>query len=184
MRSKYLLVALLAGVPLGALTVAILADDDGLALASATGLATGLVTGCIAGGYVAWRDRAWSRWAAKVRARHEADGVVHDGPGAVGEALGAAVAVALVGAPRLLARRTDGWLLLTKHQLVFEPRGLSGKPIQIALADIAGARRGDGLLPNTIALRTRSNTSIEIRVQKRDEWLDQLARVPGITVIR
>jgi len=184
MRNKYVLIAVLVGVPLGWLAGAIIAEDDGFVYGTVTGIATGFVTGTIASGYVAWRDRAWVKWGAKVRARYQAEGVIHHGQARLGYSVGVDVVLVLFRAWHLLGRGTDGWLVLTKQRVVFQPRGIGRTPVELDVADLAGARRGDSVIPNTIALKMHGSGSIEIRVQKRDEWLDKLASLPSVTVVR
>jgi hypothetical protein len=72
-----------------------------------------------------------------------------------------------------------GWLVLTKQRLVFEPHKLNvgGKTLDIAADDIAGARPGDGVLPNKIAVVTRSGQTLSFVVRDRAAWL---AKLPGV----
>lgn len=182
MRRKYPLIAMLVGGPLGWLTGAIIAEDDGFAVGIATGVATGLLTGGITAGYVAWRDWVWAKWGATVCARYEAEGVVNHGQARIGRSVGIDVGLALVGAYHLLGGGIDGWLVLTKQRLVFQQRSFRGQATEIGLTDIAGARRGDGLVSNTLELRLRNHRRIEIRVRECREWLDKL-RLHGVTVL-
>jgi hypothetical protein len=184
MRSRYALIAILVGVPLGWITFALVAEEDGVAAGAATGIATGLLTGGIAAGYVAWRDRVWATWAATLCMRYE-EGVVHHGHARLGRSIGIDLAFVFVRAWHLLASSgIDGWLVLTTQRLVFHPRERGHNTVEIAVCDIAGVRRGDSAIPNTIEIRMHNQRSLEIRVRKRDEWLGNFAGFEGITVLR
>ena len=149
------------------------------------GIATAALTGGIAAIYVAWRDRAWAAWGAKVSRRYEAEVVVHHGQGGFGMSPGAAAALAMAGFVRLGGgRNVEGWLVLTRQRLVFQPRGFFDKKTELPITEIAGVRRGDSVAQNTIALIARDQRSVEIRVHNRDEWLDKLATLAGGTVVR
>ena len=104
---------------------------------------------------IVWRDKR----GAKVRAPYEAEGIVHDGPANHAS--------------------NGGWLVLTKQRLVFEPHKLnfSSKRTELGVDDIAGARPGDGVLPNKIVVVTRSNQSLQFVVNGRSAWL---AKLPGV----
>lgn len=184
MRLKYPLIVLAVGLPLGALAGSVFSETDSTALAIAKGAATGLVTGGIAAGYVWWRDGAWRRWGKKIRARYEAEGVVHDGEARIGPSRALEVMFALSWATVGLASGTDGWLVVTRRRVVFQPRSFLGKSLEIPIEKIAGARRGESPIPNTISLRLHGGQEIELRVQKRDEWLANLATISGINVVR
>lgn len=184
-RRKYALIALLAGIPLGWLTYITIAPEDGVASGAATGIATGLLTGGIAAGYVAWRDRVWATWAEALRSQYEEEGVVHHGQARLGRSVGIDLAFVLARAWFLSpGNGVDGWLVLTNQRLVFHPRERGRMGMEIAVSDIAGARRGDSVLANTIEVRMRDRSAIAIRVQGRDEWLATFARLEGVTVRR
>ncbi len=185
MRTKYWLIAGFVGAPLGLLAGAVIAADDGLVRGTAMGVVTAALTGGIAASYVAWRDHAWAVWGAKVSRRYQAEVVLHHGQGGFGIRPGAGAALAMAGFVRFGGgRNVEGWLVLTKRRLVFQPRGFLDKKTELPITEIAGARRGDSVAQNTIALIARDQRSVEIRVQNRDEWLDKLATLAGVTVLR
>ena len=151
---KFLLDALKTGVPFG-LCMGLFYSSRGSG-AIAMGVAMGIAFGCAMAGFMAWQRKR----SAVLRAQYEAEGLVHDGPANYGAA--------------------GGWLVLTKQRLVFEPHKLNlgmGKRAEIAVADIGGARPGDGALPNKIAVVTRSNQTLQFVVRNRAEWL---AKLPGV----
>lgn len=151
---RFFLNALKTGVPFG-LCMGLFYSSRGSG-AIAMGIANGVLFGCAMAGILAWQQKR----SAKLRAHYEAEGLVHDGPANYGAA--------------------GGWLVLTKQRLVFEPHKLNlglGKRAEIAVADIGGARRGDGVLPNKIAVVTHANQTFQFVVRNRDEWL---AKLPGV----
>jgi hypothetical protein len=146
--------ALMTGVPFGLLMGLAYAERGTGALAM--GIANGVAFGCAMAGFMAWQRKR----AAKLRAAYDAEGLVHDGPANFGAA--------------------GGWLFLTKQRLVFEPHKLNlglGKRTELAVADIAGVRAGDGALANKIAIVTTRNQTVQFVVRDRDEWL---AKLPGV----
>src|SRR3569833_1188333 len=52
-----------------------------------------------------------------------------------------------------------------------------GGRFEVATDDIAGARRGDGVLPNKIAIATRDGRTVQFVVRDRAAWL---AALPGV----
>ena len=185
MRNRYALIAILVGVPLGWITFAIIAADDGVAAGAVTGIATGLFTGGLTAGYAAWRDRAWARWGIALCAQYEAEGLVHHGQARIGRSVGIDLALVLVWAWHFVeGRGIDGWLVLTNERLVFHSRDGDRRVVEIALCDIAGVRRGASILANTIEMRLRNQRSLEIRVHARDELLGTFAGIKDITVVR
>jgi hypothetical protein len=184
-RGKYALIAALAGVPLGLITFFTLAPEDGAAAAAATGIATGFLTGGIAAAYVAWRDRAWAKWAKALCSQYEQEGVIHHGQARTGHSLAMDLAKVLTRAWVLYPKvGIDGWLVLTSQRLVFHPRESGPRTIEIAVSEIAGVRRGGSIIAKTLEVRVRDVGSIVIRVRKPDEWLDSFAGREGITVLR
>lgn len=174
---------LLVGVPLGWLAGAIVAEDDGVAAGVATGLGTGVVTGGIAAIYTAWRDHVWTRWAQTICARYASESILHHGPARLGRSVSVDFALYMVWAWHLLQREGAGWAVLTTERLVFQPR-VDSSVVDIPVTEIVGARRGDSLIPNAIALRLRNQRTIELRVHDRREWLEKLETLPHLTVMR
>ena len=135
----------------------------GLVFSTSAGLARGLITGAVAGigfglamaGFAAFQSRRFQTFVSSF----EAEGIVLDGPANLGSA--------------------GGWLVLTTKRLVFQPHNLnvSRQRTEIATDEIAGARCGDGVVPNKIAIVTRANRTVQLVVRNRDAWL---AKLPGI----
>jgi hypothetical protein len=135
----------------------------GLVFSTSAGLPRGLITGAAAGfafglamaGFAEFQARRFKPFVSSF----EAEGIVLDGPANLGSA--------------------GGWLVLTKQRLVFQPHKLNvgAQRTEIATDEIAGARRGDGVAPNKIAVVTRGNQTVQFVVRNRNAWL---AKLPGI----
>lgn len=155
---KFLVNALKLGVPFGALMGLVNASGGSRGSAIVAGVFAGVLFGCAMAGFLAWQTKR----SAKLLATFEAEGIVHHGP-----------------ANHMAALAVGGWLVLTKQRLVFEPHkvNIGGKRIEIAHDDIGGARPGDGVVPNKIAVVTRNGQTLQFVVRNRDEWL---AKLPGV----
>lgn len=161
MSKKSWLRGLLFGLPCGALVWFFYSAEP--VVADASGLVTFLAVGGAVASYSEWSDRRWATWVKTTCAKYEPEGVVHWGRAWM---------------PRGATRSIEGLLVLTTQRLMFEPYGLNlfAKRSEIPAAEIAGARRGDGLHKNAVTLHTRDRRSLEILVERRDEWL---AKLPG-----
>lgn len=153
---KFLLDAAKTGVPFGVAMglVAAASGDNAVVL----GAAQGIAFGCLMAGFMALYEKR----AAKVVAELAPEGIVHHGP-----------------ATHMATGRIGGWLVLTEQRLVFVPHKLNvgGKRQELAVADVAGARPGDALLPNQIEVVTRAGQRLRFVVKKRRDWL---AKLPGV----
>ena len=146
--------ALITGLPFGLVMGLMFSERGGSALAM--GIANGVLFGCAMAGFMALQQKR----SLKLLAGYEAEGLVHHGPANFG--------------------RAGGWLVLTKQRLVFAPHKMNlglGKPIEIAASDIAGARPGDGVLANKIAVVTHNKQTLQFVVRERAAWLTKL---PGV----
>ncbi|HEY5946280.1 MAG TPA: hypothetical protein VIV40_12345 [Kofleriaceae bacterium] len=134
----------------------------GLFYATSAGLARGMITGVAAGFAFGLAMAGFARFQARrfqpFVSMFEPEGLVVDGPATL--------------------RGTGGWLILTKQRLVFQPNQLKeGNRTEVVADDIAGARPGDSVVPNTIAVVTRTGQTLQFVVRGRAEWL---AKLPGI----
>jgi hypothetical protein len=174
---KLLVPALLAAVPFGFLMGAAYSLESPVSTSILVGILGGVACAVAVAGFVAWRDQRFTQWVAKAIAPYEAEGIEHQGYAAFGSNA-TAVGLAALGLIGAFGERA-GWLVLTKQRLVFLPHkhSLLGKPIELATADIAAARPGHSLRPNTILVGTRSKQSLQLRVRGRNEWL---AKLPSI----
>ncbi|SCG77517.1 GRAM domain-containing protein [Micromonospora inositola] len=79
------------------------------------------------------------------------------------------------------AESVGGRLTLTDRYLSFRAHALNLQtaPLDIPLSDIAGTRRyrNMGLVPNGLAVTTRSGTEYRFVVRKRDRWIDRIAEL-------
>jgi hypothetical protein len=149
---RFLLNALMTGVPFGLCMGMFYSGRGALAMGVVNGVAFGLAMG----GFMAWQHKR----SATLLAQYEAEGLVHHGPANYGAA--------------------GGWLVLTKQRLIFEPHKLNlglGKRLEIPATEIGGARAGDGAIPNKIAVVTHANQTVQFVVRNRAEWL---AKLPGV----
>ncbi|HEY6033155.1 MAG TPA: hypothetical protein VIV58_02820 [Kofleriaceae bacterium] len=155
---RFALDALKTGVPFGAAMGLFFAAQHGASRGLITGAAAGVAFGCAMAAVMKWQHAR----AATVIAPYEAEGILHHGP-----------------ANHMAGTAIGGWLVMTKQRLVFEPHKLNhgGKRLELATADIAGARRGDGVLPNKIAVATRDGHTHQFVVRDRDKWF---AVLPGV----
>src|SRR3569623_993696 len=126
----------------------------GVFFAAQHGASRGLVSGILAGAVFGCARAGIMKWqharAATVIAPYEAEGILHHGP-----------------ANHVAGTAIGGWLVVMLQRLRFE----------LATDDIAGARRGDGVLPNKIAIATRDGRTVQFVVRDRAAWL---AALPGV----
>jgi hypothetical protein len=150
--------ALKTGAPFGAAMGLFFAAQHGGTRGLVAGLAAGALFGCAMAAIMKWQHAR----ATTVIAPYEAEGIVRHGP-----------------ANHMAGTAIGGWLVATKQRLVFEPHKLNfgGKRIELAMDDIAGARRGDGVVRNKIAVVTRGGQTLQFVVRDRDAWL---AALPGV----
>ena len=155
---RFALDALKTGAPFGAAMGLFFAAQHGASRGLVSGLVAGVVFGCAMAGIMKWQHAR----AATLIAPYEAEGILHHGP-----------------ASHVAGTAIGGWLVVTKQCLVFEPHKLNigGKRFELATDDIAGARRGDGVLPNKIAITTRDGRTVQFVVRDRAAWL---AALPGV----
>ena len=155
---RFALDALKTGVPFGAAMGLFFAGQHGASRGLIAGVAAGVAFGCAMAAVMKWQHAR----ATTVIAPYEAEGIVHHGP-----------------ANHMARTAIGGWLVVTKQRLVFEPHKLNigGKRIELATDDIAGARRGDGVLRNKIAIATRGGQTLQFVVRDRDAWF---AVLPGV----
>lgn len=150
--------ALKTGVPFGIVMGLYFATQGSAGAALISGAVAAVPFGCVMAGFLEWQHKR----SATLIARYESEGVFHHGP-----------------ANHMASTAIGGWLVLTKEHLVFEPHKLNigGKRLELATGDIAGARPGDGVLPNKIAIVTRSGQTLQFVVRDRAAWL---AKLPGV----
>lgn len=170
---KPIIAGVLVGAPSGVFVGALYSDDTTTNIVA--GIVFGVVTALAIGAYVARSDRRWKQRMKRMLAEFEPEGIVLHSDAAVGGILRAGIGS--VVSP--FAGNTGGWLVLTPRRLVFLPHAhnLLGKRFEIPVAEIAGAKQGDGLFPNTLDVFLRSNGSARITVRRPEEWL---AKLPGI----
>jgi hypothetical protein len=154
-NQSFLRTFILTAVPFALAMGLMFSTSAGLTRGLITGAACGLAFGLAMAGFAEFQARRFKPFVSSF----ESEGIVLDGPATL--------------------RGAGGWLVLTKQRLVFQPHkvNIGGERTEIAAEDIGGARRGDGIVPNTIAVVTRSNQTLQFVVRGRDTWL---AKLPGI----
>lgn len=154
-KSSFLRTFLMTSIPFGLAMGLFYSTSAGLGRGLISGAAAGFAFGLAMAGFSQFQARRFKPFVRSLGS----EGIVLDGPANLGSA--------------------GGWLVLTKQRLVFQPHKLNvgGQRMEIATDDIAGARRGDGLAPNKIAVVTRGNQTVQFVVRNRDAWL---AKLPGV----
>ena len=177
---KVWLPALLAGIAFGFPLGFGYSLEASAASSIGVGVLGGVLVALAFGAYLAWSNRRWDTWVAKTLAPYEADGIVHHGRASPGDSMAAFGGLAAFGLSGALFDR-GGLLVLTKRRLLFVPHrhNLLGKQFELPVENIAGARAGYGIMPNTIVLATSSKQSLQLKVRNRDKWL---AKLPGVKV--